>query len=102
MFTKSLNKLRIATCSFNAGNVKCQCNCLIKYSHKYLVEWHSQNKCIVFHCKYCYKNIVDFLLFQRDLAFYVRAKCCVKFYTEKKKKKKTNVKKICIISGHTC
>ena len=44
---------------------------------------------------------MDFLLFQRDLAFYVRAKCCVKFYTEKKKKKKY-VKKICIVSGHTC
>ena len=27
---------------------------------------------------------MDFLLFQRDLALYLRTKFCVKFYTEKK------------------
>ena len=32
---------------------------------------------------YCNKNIVDFSLFQRDIALYLRRKCCIKFYTEK-------------------
>ena len=38
---------------------------------------------LVFHRLYCSKNIVDFLLSQRDIAFYLRTKCCVKFYIEK-------------------
>ena len=31
----------------------------------------------------CNKNIVDFLLIQRDIAFYLVTTCCVKLYTEK-------------------
>ena len=36
----------------------------------------------MFHLMYCNKNILDFLLFQRDVAFYLRPKC-VKFYAER-------------------
>ena len=38
---------------------------------------------LVFHRLHCNKNIVDFLLFQRDIGFYLRTKCCAKFCTEK-------------------
>ena len=56
----------MAVCGGNTANVKSEWKCLFNCSHKYLVEFHSQNKCM-----YCNKNIVDFLLFQRDIAFYL-------------------------------
>ena len=37
---------RMAVCGVNTGNRKSEWKCLFNCSHKYLVESHSQNKCI--------------------------------------------------------
>ena len=74
----------MAVCGVSSGNFKSEWKCLFSCSHKDLVELHSQKTdVLVFHRLYCNKNIVDFLFFQRDIAFYLRTKCCAKFYIEK-------------------
>ena len=82
LLAESLNKPRMAVCRVKTRNVKSEWKCLFNCSHKYLAESHSQNKCIGVSLYYCNKNKVDFLLFQRDVAFYLRAKYYVKVYTE--------------------
>ena len=79
MLIESLNKPRMAVCGVNTGNVKSEWKCLFNCSQKYLVELHSQSKSIGVSSYV----IVEFLLFQRDIAFYLRTKFCVRFYIEK-------------------
>ena len=54
----------MAVCGVNTGNITSECKCLFNCSHKHLV----------FYCMHCNKNILDFLLFQRDSFLFIKNK----------------------------
>ena len=70
---------------------------IIKYAENMVLIWkmlnHNGSACLIVamniwqNCtrktNVLYKNIMEFLLFQRDIALYLKTKCCVKFCTEK-------------------